>query len=599
MSSDVENNRQIKLETELNLSKDFLPPGFDQWKTLVEKSLKGAPFEEKLVTQTYEGINLQPIYTKKDIQNLPHLEQKPGFKDFVRGTKINGYIKEPWEICQEINTPFANQFNEALTFDLLRGQTGINLVLDLAGQKGLDSDAALTGETGKGGLAVSTLEDFSTALAGIDMEKYPLHIIPGYSNLEMLMMLTAFLKQAGKDIDELKGSIDADPLGFMAVHGGLPVPMEKVFAGMAQAVKWTVQYAPHLKTIGVCGLPYHNAGADAVQELAYMLAAAVQYIEGLTGSDQTLTVDDIAGSMRFTFGIGPFYFMEIAKIRAARMLWAKIIQAWGGSNDSQKMTIHARTSTYNQTLYDPYVNMLRTTTEAFSAVAAGVDSLHTNAFNEVFSGGSDEFSRRVARNTQIILREECGLNRSIDPAGSYYLEKLTAEVAQKAWEKFQEIEAKGGMFKTLQEGFPQKEIETVAEKRREDIKQGKSLMVGTNFSVNEKEEKPSVSSPDYEEILKVRDHYLKEYRNSRSTEQKKKIEKKQSQLKNLSASGTGDIIGAGAEAFLSGATLGEITAAMGPPDEEGKLKPPIKIKPLKLHRAAEMVETSRDEGVLS
>lgn len=507
MPIDARDNRDVKLEKELNLAEDFPLPTYEEWRTCAEESLKGAAFE-KLVSKTYEDIDLQPIYTEKDI-------------DCTKVTETTGDTIPPREICQEINTPDPHQFNEALKHALNHGQNSIHLLLAPPHIK----------QKFCGGLSISTLEDLSTALADIDIEKYPIHIIPGFSGLEILMMLAAFLKQEKKDIGKIKGSIDTDPLGFLAVHGELPVSLADVFDGMARGVKWAGKNAPGLKTIGVCGLPYHNAGADAVRELAYVLASAVEYTGQLLERDNDLTVDDIAGSMRFTLGIGPFYFMEIAKIRAARMLWAQIIAAWGGSEASQKMTVHARTSSYNQTRYDPHVNMLRTTTEAFSAVVAGVESLQTNPFDEVFGGG-DEFSRRVARNTQILLNEECHLDPALDAAGgSYYIEKLTDEVAGKAWQKFQEIEARGGMLKALQEGFPQKEIEAVAQKRREDIATRKSLLVGTNFSVNANEKKP---------------------------------------------------------AFLSG-------TAVGPDSESKKSEAFIKIKPLKLHRAAEMFEESRDK----
>jgi len=282
----------------------------------------------------------------------------------------------------------------------------------------------------------------------------------------------------------------------------------------------------------------------------------VEYIDRLL--ERGIVIDDIAGQMRFTFGIGPFYFMEIAKIRAARVLWAKIIESCGGSRLAQKMTIHARTSFYHQTKFDPYVNMLRTTTEAFSAVAAGVDSLHTNPFNEVF-GSSDEFSRRAARNTQVLLLEECHLDRPVDPAGgSYFLESLTHEVCQKAWEKFREIEAMGGMFKALVKGFPQVEIAAVHEKRKQDIVDGRSIIVGTNYSANVNEKKPGDNFPDHEEIFQVRKKYLKKYRGRRSLEQEAKINEKLSISKVFDASNGAEIIPAGTEAFLAGATIGEI-----------------------------------------
>jgi methylmalonyl-CoA mutase len=555
MSNGNEDCHKIKLEKESNLDSDFSPPSVEEWKTAVEESLNGASFE-KLVTQTDEGIDLQPIYTKKDIENLPYLDQNPGFAYYPRGTVPGGYLGRPWEICQEISCSLAQSFNEILKYDLQRGQTGVNLSLDLASQKGLDPDTAAKEDVGKNGTAISTLEDFSMALANIDLGKYPLHIAVGFSGLEAVMMLNAFFKQQGKEISRVKGSIDTDPLGYLVIHGDLPISLETAFDRMSLVTRWAGQHAPLLKTIGVGGLPYHNAGADAVRELAYILASGVEYIDRLL--ERGIVIDDIAGQMRFTLGIGPFYFMEIAKFRAARMLWAKIIETCGGSRQAQKMTIHARTSFYNQTKYDPYVNMLRTTTEAFSAVAAGVDSLHTNPFNEV-SVSSDEFSRRVARNTQVILLEECHLDRSMDPAGgSYYVERLTHEVCRKAWEKFREIEAMGGMFKALEKGFPQDETAAVHEKRKQDIVEGKSIIVGTNYSANVNEKKPGENFPDHEEIYQVRNKYLKKYRDSRSSKQETGIDKKLSHLKMPLTSINSDIIPAGTEAFLAGATIGEI-----------------------------------------
>jgi len=571
MSNGNEDCHKIKLEKELNLESDFSPPSVEEWKAAVEESLKGASFE-KLVTQTDEGIDLQPIYTKKDIENLPYLDQKPGFAHYLRGTVPGGYLGQPWEICQEIPYSLAQSFNEALKYDLQRGQTGINLLLDLAAQKGLDSDSAAREDVGKNGTAISTLEDFSMALANIDIEKHPLHIAVGFSGLEIIMMLNAFLKQHGKEISRVKGSIDTDPLGYLVIHGDLPISLEAAFDRMSLVSRWAGQQAPLLKTIGVSGLPYHNAGADAVRELAYVLATAVEYIDRLL--ERGIVIDDIAGQMRFTFGIGPFYFMEIAKLRAARMLWAKIIESCGGSRLAQKMTIHARNSFYNQTKYDPYVNMLRTTTEAFSAVAAGVDSLHTNPFNEVFGCG-DEFSRRAARNTQVLLLEECHLDRLIDPAGgSYFLESLTHEVCQKAWMKFREIEAMGGMFKALVKDFPQVEIAAVHEKRKQDIIDRRSIIVGTNYSANVNEKKPGDNFPDHEEIFQVRKKYLKKYRGRRSLEQEAKINEKLSISKVFDASSGAEIIPAGTEAFLAGATIGEINKKFlqgGQKREAGKL----------------------------
>jgi methylmalonyl-CoA mutase len=551
---------EIKPEDCFDLSKDFPVPTYDEWRACVEESLQGASLEQKLVTSTYEGIDLQPIYTKEDLPDRSYLEQKPGFPGYARGTKASGYIGRAWEICQEVPAVFSDGFNEILKHDLERGQTAAALGLDLAFQRGLDPDAAQVGEVGRGGIAISSLEDFSKALAGIDLERYPLHIHAGYSAAEALMLLKAFTEHQGKRIAAITGSVAADPLGLLAIHGRLPVSSDTVFDRMARVAQWAGAHAPHLKTIGISGLPYHNAGADAVRELAFSLAAGVEYLYKLL--ERGLTVDAAAGSMRFTFGIGSFCFMEIAKIRAGRMLWAKIVSAFGGSETAQRMTVHARTSAYNQTGEDPYVNMLRTTTEAFSAIAAGVDSLHTNTFDEILGPG-DEFSRRAARNIQVLLKEESRLNRLIDPGGgSYFLEKLTFQVAREAWKKLREVETRGGMLKALREGFPQEESKTVDRQRKADIAEGKSRIVGRDVFAPGKEEKPGTPFPDYEEVHRVCLRRLREYRESRGREQMAGIGEKLARLKSAWESG-GDMISSGAEAFLAGATPGEVFAAAG------------------------------------
>jgi len=600
-------------DKELNLEKDFSPPTYEEWRAAAEKSLKGTPLE-KLVTRTYEGIDLHPIYTKKDTDGLPGLNQKPGFTNYMRGTKPDGYKNNPWEICQGIRTGLASQFNEILKHNLLRGQTSINLTVGTVSKYGLDSDKGKINEIGEGGIAISTYEDFVSALAGIKLEKYPLHMDAGLSGVEAAMMLTAFLKEKKLDMKQIKGSIASDILGFLATHGSLPVPLSTLYDGMARLVTWASQKTNNFKTVLVSGIPYHNAGADAVRELAYVLATAVEYIAQL--QERGLDISTIAAQMRFTFAVGPFYFMELAKIRAARVLWARIIEAWGGNEDARKITIHARTSTYYHTRYDPYTNMLRSTTEAFSAVAAGVDSLETGTFDETSANG-DEFSRRVARNTQILLREESQLDELIDPAGgSYYVEKLTHQVCQKAWELFQDIERKGGMLKALEKEFPQKESLAQHEMRIKDIGKRKALIVGTNYSANVKEKKTGVPTINHQELFEIRKQYLDQFRSKRTPEQLKEIETKLSSLNKLSGSANSKMIDAGAEALKAGATLGEITSItyyqnlINSFERKSEQVEPIEtiikksrtqqnvceieIKPLEIHRAAEKFEELRD-----
>lgn len=486
MSGNTRNNDNIQLEKELNLTGDFSPPTYEEWRTAAEAYLKGVPFEKALVTRTYENIDLQPIYTKQDIENLPHLREKPGFGNYVRGTDTKGYLDKPWSICQTIPYADPEEYNTALKHDLERGQTAVHL-------------SPYT-------TAVDTPESLSLALKDVDIETIPIHIDAGFTGLEIFTTLKTVVENMKMTPGNISGSIDTDPLGFLALNGSLPLSPENTFDQMAELIYRAKEEMPKLRTIGISGIPYHNAGANAVQELAFVLATAVEYIDRM--KKEGFTIDEIASRMRFTFGIGPFYFMEVAKLRAARLLWSKIVKAYGGNEESRKMNIHGVTSFYNQTKYAPYVNMLRTTTEAFSAVVGGVDSLQTNPFDEIF-GPPDEFSRRTARNTQIVLLEESHLDQLLDPAGgSYYVEKLTHDVARKTWDLFRETEKQGGMLKALENGFPQEEIESTAEKRKKDLAKRKYVLVGTNSYADVKEEIPEIkpyrSKKPVEAILSIR-----------------------------------------------------------------------------------------------
>ncbi|MCP4213291.1 MAG: methylmalonyl-CoA mutase [bacterium] len=585
MSNNSQKPEEITLEKELEPGGGFSPPSYEEWKAAAELHLKGVPFEKALVTRTYEGLDLQPIYCKEDIADLPHLKEKPGFNDFVRGTSAAGYLNRPWDICQKINVRTPGEFNEALKKDLKNGQTAVYLVPDKACKMGLDADSpeATTADVGKDGVSISRLEHLETALADIDLETVPIHLEAGFSGKGLLSALIALTGRRGLDPIKLSGSIDTDPLGFLALEGELPVSPDMAYDNMAVTVEWTRKNAPALKTIGISGIPYHNAGASATLETAYALATAVEYIDRLQA--RGIAIDDIAASMRFSFAVGPFYFMEIAKLRAARLLWAKIIEAYGGNEESRKMTIHAATSYYNQTKYDPYVNMLRTTTEAFSAIVGGVNSLQTNPFDETY-GQADDFSRRMARNVQIMLKEESHLDQVADPAGgSYFVEKLTHEIAEKTLALFLEIEKKGGMYSALQQEFPQKEIAETAKKRQKDICKRKSVMVGTNAFADVKEELPPTRMPDPAAIYETQVRELKTYRDNLPAENKRK---KADALAKI-AGGNGTLESA-AHALVAGATLGEIAAAPKP-------KPSITVKPLALHRLTEIIEELRDAAL--
>lgn len=555
--SNEQNVPDGNLDKKLNLREMFTPPTFEEWRNVVEKDLKGVPFEKKLITKTYEGINLQPAYTKKDIENLSFADSKPGFGSYVRSTKASGYAAKPWDIAQELPYGDAEEFNDALLADLERGQSAINIVLDEATKLGLDADYAKPEQVGKGGLSLSAIRSMTRAFKGVELTRYPLYVETGFTSVPFLSLFNAYLKKENIPIEKISGSIDSDPIGYLAENGELPESLENAYDELKCVAEWLQKNAPGIKSINVNTSIYQNAGAGAVQELAYAIATGVEYLNAL--GERGITAETFAQKVRFTFGIGPNYFMEISKLRAARVLWAKVLESYGVSEENRKMVIHAKTSRFNQTVYDPYVNMLRTTTEAFSAVVGGVDSMHTNPFDEII-GLPDTFSRRIARNTQIILREESHLDQLIDPAGgSYYVEWLTNEIATKAWEQFLMLDENGGIVEALKSGIPQAQLAEVNDSRKNDFKKRKEVLVGTNMYANMTEKKIAARTVDHTALHKKRADYLQAYRTSGDSKKHESILNKLQQLADKSSV---DVIDAGSDAVLEGATIGEISKAL-------------------------------------
>ncbi|MBA2873382.1 methylmalonyl-CoA mutase family protein [Thermaerobacillus caldiproteolyticus] len=451
--------------TDISMMKNqsFPLPSYEEWKREVEKSLKGKPFE-KLYSTTYENLLIKPIYTREDVESLEHMEQYPGFPRYVRGVEVNGYIREPWAVSQEISARSPKEWNEIVKNDLERGQTEIHLVLDRLG------------------FSIQSLHDIEEMFSGISLIDYSLRVDAGENSLSFFALLTAHLQNQQIPLGIVRGTIGMDPISILVEKGQLSSSLSTLYDVMADVTKWAKKERAYVKTILVRGEPYHNGGANAVQELAFVFATAVEYLNECL--NRGLTIDEVAQRISFSLEIGSNFFMEIAKLRAARLIWSNIVQAFGGNKESQKMVIHARTSHFTKTIYDPYVNMLRATTEAFAATVGGANSLHVSPFDEAIQQ-ADEFSRRIARNTQLILLEEAHIGRVIDPAGgSYYVETLTVQVAQEAWNLFQQIEAKGGITKALEEGFVQAEVEKVAALRKNNVKTRKEKIVGTNFYAN-------------------------------------------------------------------------------------------------------------------
>jgi len=567
----------------LDIQKDFPSVSYAEWKQVVEAELKGAPFDKKLTTQTYEGITLRPLYTAEDTADLKYLQTFPGFAPYARGCHAAGYLAEPWEVTEEIPYPSPREFNDAARHDLSRGLTALQLNLDAATRAGLDPDWSKAGDVGRGGVSIATLKALSVALEDIDLEKVSLFVRSGSSALPFAALFAALLRQRQIDLTKVHGCIEMDPLGVLSHEGRLPYSLNGAYREMLQLTRWAIQKAPNLQTICVHGRPYHESGGSAVEELAFSIATGTEYLREMI--QRGLKVDDVAPRIRYNFCIGSNFFMEIAKLRAARVLWARIVEAFGGSEASQRMNLHVKTSLWNKTLLDPYVNLLRTTTEAFSAILGGTDSLQVGPFDEA-AGLPDEFSRRIARNIQLVLRYEAQTTRIVDPAGgSWYLEWLTDALVQKSWKLFQEVEAKGGIAKALQEGFPQQAIAKVAAAKSAAAAKRKDSIVGTNQYANIGEKPLPDRRPDYINIYENRVSRVKEFRTSYDVQKNTQVLGKLSTL--LDASDD-SLVEAAIEAVTSGATLGEITRVLRATEQEH-----VTITPLKIQRLAEPFEQLR------
>lgn len=462
----TENDKKFQLEGELELRNEFSIPTYDEWKKAVENELKGADFQKKMFTKTYEGITLKPIYTKEDLENLNSIEAYPSFANCVRGNKASGYVKNSWLISQHINSTDPNFINEIIKNDLLKGANSINITIENPERL--------------------SLQDLKKIFKEIEIDKNHIFINTGLSNAYFAKLFVSFLDDKKSNLAEIKGGILADPITFLVNKGFLPNSKKTIFKELSNTLKYLKNQNENFKSICVSGLSFHNAGASAVQELAYILAAAVEYADNL--QSEGAEAKSIFSSMFVSTGIGSNHFMEIAKIRALRILWANLLRAYKLNAGELPIFIHAETSKTNQTICDPHVNLLRATTEAFSAIVAGVDSLQINPFDELYESVND-FSRRLARNQHIILKEETHLDKVTDPAGgSYFIESLTNEIASASWKEFQEIQTNGGLIESLKKNLIQNKINEIVQSKTKDVKTRKSIIVGTNMYANPKEE---------------------------------------------------------------------------------------------------------------
>ena len=470
---------------------EFTPPTYEEWKENCIALLKGAPFDKKMYTKTYEGITFDPMYFRNTTEEILPRTSFPGMDDFLRGSSPTGYIKTPWGIAQACDETLPEDTNELLKHETTKGSTIYNIVLDDATKAGVDARKAK--EPGKGGVSLTTLDDVHTLLDGLDFEKYPLYIYAGRTALPMLAQVAAVLKASGKGTKNLRGFIAADPIGELAASGTSQEPLATLYDEMAAAAKWALKHAPGLRTVLARSDVYSRGGANDVQEMAYTISTAVTYLRELMA--RGLSIDEAASQIMFQFSMGANFFMQIAKLRAIRPIWAQIVEAFGGSTEAQRMHVHARPALFFKTVYDPYVNMLRNTTEIFSGVVGGIESYENEPFDEPIRKG-DEFSRRIARNVQIILQEEFGMLSPIDPAGgSWAVERLTKQIKEKIWAEFQEVEKAGGIVADLQSKRPQQAIADILAQRFKNSELRRDRIVGNNMYPN-MTEKPLDPRPE-------------------------------------------------------------------------------------------------------
>lgn len=476
----------MKLDNILNFD-EFNIPTYDEWKEEAIKSLKGAPFEKKLFTQTLEDIVLKPIYYSFDVDKT-FLESNsyPGFAPFIRGNDFSGLKIRKWHIAQTIPYYEPKEFNAALKDDIKNGQNAISIHINRNEYYQFQSEAIVCGTK------LKSIDNLVQALDGIDLEKYPIYFKSGDFYGKFSEIFLEFLNIIQINPDELKGNLGADPFNEMMINGGSQYDIDQLITDLYTAYQKFNKFKS-FGLITINGSAYHNSGANSIQELAYSFAYAVELINKLI--DKGLTPKEIIPKIRFNFAVSSDFFMQIAKIRAARMIWAKIVKEYRLDENLQKLTLHCSTSIINKTKYDPWVNILRSSIECFAAILSNADSIDVGNFDFAYGYPSD-FSRRISRNIQLVLQYEAHLLDTIDPvAGSYFLENITIELAQKAWSEFQKVIAEGGFWQNIENGNIQTQIQKTYEKQDQNYQSRRQILVGTNKYPLLNEKKPTDCKP--------------------------------------------------------------------------------------------------------
>jgi len=537
---------------------DFEPTSLPDWEALATKDMKGGS-PEQLVWHTPEGIAVKPLYTAADLAKLEHLDSLPGFAPYLRGPRATMYAHRPWTIRQYAGFSTAEDSNAFYRANLAAGQMGLSVAFDLATHRGYDSDhPRVVGDVGKAGVAIDSVEDMKILFDGIPLDKMSVSMTMNGAVLPILAGYIVAAEEQGVSQDKLSGTIQNDILKEFMVRNTYIYPPGPSMRIVADIIEYTAKHMPKFNSISISGYHMQEAGATAVQELAFTLADGLDYVRAALAKG--LAVDEFAPRLSFFFAIGMNFFMEVAKLRAARLLWAKLMKQFDPKNPlSSALRTHCQTSGVSLTEKDPYNNVIRTTIEALAAVLGGTQSLHTNALDEAIALPTP-FSARIARNTQLVIAEETGIPNVVDPlGGSYYVESLTASLVAEAETLIAEVEALGGMTKAVETGMPKMRIEEAAALKQARIDRGEEVVVGVNKYQPNEETDVEILDVDN---AKVRDSQIHRLNRIKQTRDAKACDQALKALASAAASGEGNLLALAVAATRARATVGEISDAL-------------------------------------
>ncbi len=531
----------------------------ENWKKNAINELK-TPNVDNIFINTPEGINIKPLYTSEDNENISHLDSYPGEPPFLRGPKATMYTGRPWTIRQYAGFSTASESNKFYKKNLASGQKGLSVAFDLATHRGYDSDhERVYGDVGKAGVAIDSVEDMKILFDGIPLDKMSVSMTMNGAVLPVLAGYIVAAQEQGVSTRELSGTIQNDILKEFMVRNTYIYPPEPSMRIVSDIINFTSKEMPKFNSISISGYHMQEAGASLVQELAFTIADGLEYIRAATKSG--LLVDDFAPRLSFFFAIGMNFFMEAAKLRAARYLWSQWTKKLFNCQNpkSQMLRTHCQTSGASLQEQDPYNNIIRTTIEALAATLGGTQSLHTNSFDEAI-GLPTEFSAKIARNTQLILQHETGITDTVDPlAGSYFVESMTKELIDKSNELIEKIEEMGGMTVAVINGFPKSEIEISATKRQAKIDSGEQVIVGVNKYKSDEKEKVDVLDIDNKAVREEQIKKLNEIKQARNS---KEVNKALQNLKQAAKENIGNLLDLTIVAIKARATVGEVSYAL-------------------------------------